>query len=190
MHTPPILRKATDGRSSSYISRFPSAAVNASNRALAIVQLAIVPQKIELPQIPMQIFAADVVVDAHDPALHKRMAALRCVRVNVAASIFFRSMGNTYRDRKFRADAAVGDVFVGHDAGLTDPLLPESRLSGSRPSHQQRCGGESGLDAQRRTNTGILLVPRPRLLTPLIPRLARPDVNLITFNRARSISGR
>ena len=32
--------------------------------------VAVVPQKIELPQIAMQVFAADVVIDADDAALH------------------------------------------------------------------------------------------------------------------------
>lgn len=37
---------------------------------LAIVQLAIVPQEIVLPQVTMKIFTAHVVVDPHDPAFY------------------------------------------------------------------------------------------------------------------------
>ena len=40
------------------------------HRALAIIHLASVPQEIVLPEIPMQVFAADVVIDTHDAALY------------------------------------------------------------------------------------------------------------------------
>ena len=36
-----------------------------SSRALSIVKLAIVPQKIKLPKIAMQVLSADVVIDAN-----------------------------------------------------------------------------------------------------------------------------
>jgi hypothetical protein len=43
-----------------------------------------IPHEIELPEIPMQIFAANVVIDADQAATDKGMAALRSVHVNVA----------------------------------------------------------------------------------------------------------
>ena len=85
------------------------------NRSLAVIQPAVVPKKIVL-EIPMQVFAADVVVDAHNAALHKRMAAFRCVRVDFAARVLFSCMANMgmAADEVF-ADAGISAVLVGHD---------------------------------------------------------------------------
>jgi hypothetical protein len=63
-----------------------------SSRPLAIVYGAIVPNEIKLPEIPMQIFLADVMVHAHDAALYQRKRAFGGIGVNVAANLFFGRM--------------------------------------------------------------------------------------------------
>lgn len=55
-----------------YINRFSFGCFHGENSALAIVQLPIVPEEIELPKIAMQIFAADIVIDADETAPDKR----------------------------------------------------------------------------------------------------------------------
>jgi hypothetical protein len=62
------------------------------NRSLAVIQPAVVPKKVVLPEIPMQVLARDVVIDANDTALHKRMAAFRCVCVDFVG-IFGETIG-------------------------------------------------------------------------------------------------
>lgn len=62
--------------------------------AFAIVQLPIVPEEIELPKIAMQIFAADVVVDADEAAPDERMAAFRSINVDIATRILKRPMAD------------------------------------------------------------------------------------------------
>jgi hypothetical protein len=64
------------------------------NGAFAIVQLPIVPEEIELPEIAMQVFAADVVIDADETATNKGMAAFCSVNVDIATCIFKRPMTN------------------------------------------------------------------------------------------------
>lgn len=62
--------------------------------AFSVIHLPIVPKKIELPKIPMQIFAADVVVDADETATNQSMTALSGVDVNIASRIFLCAMAN------------------------------------------------------------------------------------------------
>jgi hypothetical protein len=64
--------------------------------AFAIIQLPIVPEEIELPEIAMQIFAADVVIDADETAPDECMAAFRSVNVDIATRIFQRPMANRF----------------------------------------------------------------------------------------------
>jgi hypothetical protein len=66
------------------------------NGAFAVIQLPIVPEKIELPKIAMQVFAADVVIDTDETATNERMAAFRSVDVNVAPRIFKRPMTDCF----------------------------------------------------------------------------------------------
>ncbi len=40
------------------------------NRSLAVIHSAIVPEKVVLPEIAMQVFPADIVINANDTALH------------------------------------------------------------------------------------------------------------------------
>lgn len=77
--------------------------------ALAVVHLAEIPEKIEVPQIAMQIFLADVVVDSRNTALQNRECALCRVGVNVAAHILPRSVCNSVMTAsEFLADSHVG----------------------------------------------------------------------------------
>src|SRR5258708_6183078 len=71
----------------------------------------------------MQIFAADIMVNANNPALHKSMAALCGVRVNVAPSVFFRRVANGAVLRVLWANASVGRKFVRHEVGASVNFL-------------------------------------------------------------------
>ena len=84
--------------------------------ALAIVQLPIIPKEIELPEVAMQIFAANVVIDTDETAPDKCMAAFRSVNVDIATRIFERSMA---------------DRFV-----CSDPALLEPTIKGEFVGHQ------------------------------------------------------
>jgi hypothetical protein len=52
--------------------------------AFAIVELPIVPEEIELPEIAMQIFSADVVINTDQATSDECMAAFRSVDVDIA----------------------------------------------------------------------------------------------------------
>jgi hypothetical protein len=71
-----------------YISRLPSAARIANTVRSPSFNMRVFPHEIELPEVAVQIFAADVVVDTYDAALYESMAALRRVCVNVPARKF------------------------------------------------------------------------------------------------------
>ena len=58
--------------------------------------MAIVPKKIELPKIPMQIFAADIVIDANQTATDEGVAAFGSVHMNVGPRIFKRPMADRF----------------------------------------------------------------------------------------------
>ena len=61
----------------------------------------------------MQVFPADVVIDADDPALHKCVAALDCIGVNVAIHILFQLVANhAMAAREMLANALVRGEFV------------------------------------------------------------------------------
>jgi hypothetical protein len=57
----------------------------------------------------MQVFAADVVIDAYDAALHKGMAAFGSICVNFAPSVFLGGVADMQVTAKeVFADASVG----------------------------------------------------------------------------------
>jgi hypothetical protein len=88
------------------------------NRALSVIQLPSIPEKIRLPQVAMEIFGADIVVDANDAALQKSMAALGSVCVYVAANIFFDSMlYYIVTASKLRANATIAAPFIAANPG-------------------------------------------------------------------------
>src|SRR5437763_2734756 len=64
--------------------------------SLTIIHLAIVPKKIKLPKIAMQIFTADIVISANQPTPDKGVAALGSINMNVATSIFKRPMTDRF----------------------------------------------------------------------------------------------
>src|SRR5208337_5519644 len=77
----------------------------------------------------MQVFAANVVIDAHDTALYESMAAFRCVRMNVTASKFFCRMGHCFMAaRIFFAESTVGSKFICDDARTAIHFLSNSTL--------------------------------------------------------------
>ena len=55
--------------------------------SLTVIQFATIPEEIKLPEIPVQIFLADIVVDADDAPLYQREGTLRRVRVNVTTGV-------------------------------------------------------------------------------------------------------
>src|ERR1700721_1078661 len=65
-----------------------------SSRPLSIIQLAIVPHEIELPEIAMQVLPTDVVIDADQSSSDEGMAAFGGIDVNVSACVFKRAMGH------------------------------------------------------------------------------------------------
>jgi len=104
--------------------------LHCQNGALSVVHLAIVPQKIEVPQIAMQVFLTDVVVDASDPALYKRMAAFRCVRMSRPTSVFFRGMADRCVTRKLRANSAISGELIRHQMRVAIYFLTDRALDG------------------------------------------------------------
>jgi hypothetical protein len=69
---------------------------NRSDSALAVIHLAIVPKKIELPKIPMQVSAADIVIDADQTAPNQGVTAFSGIHVNIATGIFKRPMADRF----------------------------------------------------------------------------------------------
>ena len=88
-------------------------------RAFAIIHLASVPQKVELPQVAVQVFLAHAVVDSHDAALQKSKGTFRRIRVDVAANVFLCAVSNRVVTAcEVRTDADVGSEIVREDARL------------------------------------------------------------------------
>ena len=82
------------------------------NRALSVIHLPIVPEKIELPEIAMQVFAADVVIDADETKpLHsepRSPACSWCIRIILEprpVSPFLLFDSEIVRDREYVGNA-------------------------------------------------------------------------------------
>ena len=98
---------------------------DAHDGALTIVKLAVVPHKVEPPQVPMQVFPADVVVDAHESAFHQCVTAFRRIRVYVTTHVFLGCLAHGVMSRIFWANAFVGRKLIERcEHGC--PLPPES----------------------------------------------------------------
>src|SRR5260370_19664979 len=80
-----------------YINRFPSAALTPRIVRSPSFSLRFVPHEVKLPEIAVKILAADIVVNADNPALHKCMAAFGWICVNVATRIFAGAHGSQSR---------------------------------------------------------------------------------------------
>ena len=78
-----------------YVSRLLATPLIAISRAFGIVKAErdpIVIAKIELAEIPLQVFLADVMIDAVDAALEDREIALNSVGVGISANVFLGGM--------------------------------------------------------------------------------------------------
>jgi hypothetical protein len=62
--------------------------LDSSDCTPSVLQLASVPNEVELPQIAVKIFAADIVVHADHAALHQSIAALSRIGAHIAPRVF------------------------------------------------------------------------------------------------------
>ena len=74
----------------------------------------------------MQIFTADVVVDADENAPYKCMTGFRSINVNVAACIFKRSMTHCFVSASpTLLEPTISRIFIGHQTGTIINIFPE-----------------------------------------------------------------
>jgi hypothetical protein len=75
----------------------------------------------------MQILAADVVIDTDEATTDKRVAAFRCVDVNVTVSILKSLMTDGFMSTSSTSFLpTIGRIFVGHQLGAAINVLPNS----------------------------------------------------------------
>src|ERR1700722_14058155 len=83
---------------------------------LAIVHLASVPNEVELPQVAVQVFLADVMIRPDDAALHQCKTAFHSIRVDGAASVFLDAVFDGHvTATKLLAYALISRVLIRHD---------------------------------------------------------------------------
>src|SRR5260370_6635963 len=100
-----------------YINRFPSAALTPRIVRSPSFSLRFVPHEVKLPEIAVKILAADIVVNADNPALHKCMAAFGCICVNVATRIFAGAVVHSLVYWKICAETSISRVLIRDHAG-------------------------------------------------------------------------
>src|SRR5206468_3522403 len=145
------------------------------------IHLAIVPEEIELPQIAVQIFAANVVIDADQSATNQSMAAFRSVHVNVATCVFHRAVAHRLmRPCPALLEPAISGKFISHQIGAGIDI--------SLDSFAQRLGGHISNYAATELPAALygakyrsLGSGASRPASALIARPARSNVNLVKF---------
>jgi hypothetical protein len=94
--------------------------------AFSVIHMAIVPEKVKLPQVAMQVVAADVVIDADEATPNERMTTFRSVNVNVATGIFKGFVADRIVSTSPASlQPAIGRIFIGHQLGAGVNLLPD-----------------------------------------------------------------
>lgn len=74
--------------------------------------------KDEFRKVSVQVFLANVVVDAHYAPLNDRVERLRAVRVDVAAHVLFSAMAYHFVAWEVVSQPAIGREFVRDDIGV------------------------------------------------------------------------
>ncbi len=153
--------------------------------AFAVVQLAIVPNEVELPDVAMQILPTNVMVDTHDSAFDERERAFRRIRVDVAANVFASVINLMMAAFEFLVDAVVGREFIRNDARSIVPLLARiASLSVSAVT--------SAITRRRilpplstAANTGVFLVHASRLVEFFVTWTGlSANVGFVAFDRS------
>ena len=86
--------------------------------ALSVIQFTPIPEKIELPKIAVEIFLADVVVDADDAALDESKTAFDRVGIDRPTRIFFAAVSDCQMAaREVLSNALIPTMLIGHDVG-------------------------------------------------------------------------
>jgi hypothetical protein len=114
------------------------------NITLAIAHASIVPHEVKLPEIAMQVFAANVVVDANETTTNKRMAAFSSVNVSLTPSVFKSAMANGFMATSPASlEPTIRRKFIRHQFGSAVNVLPGApllaRLQGAGATHHQEC---------------------------------------------------
>jgi hypothetical protein len=118
------------------------------DRSFAVIHLAIVPEEIKLPQIAMQILAADVVIDADESATDERMARFRSVNMDIGASLLKRSMADCFvRSSPALLKPAISRIFISHQTSAAIYVLVDCLA---------QCGGcDIGHNATAKLSTAL-----------------------------------
>ena len=105
-------------------------------------------------------------VNAYNSAFHRSRAAFCRVRVNISATVLLRGMTDRAVSRVLWPDAAISGKFVCH---MVRPSVHffSNRLFDCFCGHICYYATAQLPVAFHSQNTGVLLVPRPRLLVPL-----------------------
>jgi len=120
-----------------------------------------VPEKIELPQIALQVLPADVVIDGDETTPNERMATFRSVNVTVGTHIFLCVMAHRL---VFSRPALLDQRYAEYSS-----VIKRARLSTSSQIASLSVAAVTSATTRRRScpfrstakNTGVLLVARP-----------------------------
>src|SRR5260370_851349 len=78
--------------------------------------MAIVESKLKLGKVQRQIFLADIVIDAHDPALQKRPEIFHVIGMDDAANVFALTVIHGFvRQARPTIKIAIARVLIGRD---------------------------------------------------------------------------
>jgi hypothetical protein len=179
-------------RRSRIAETFASVRVSASSYRLSkdVFVLAVVKAERELIQIEGQVFAADVVVSAHDTALKQRPKALHAVRMDQATHVLASTMPHKLMGVQL-AKFAIGRMFVGRQqCDVRRYRLMNEAVQGLSRCVQDHLADHVTLAADStddRRLTGSLAASLLGLLVPMAIAVAAPDVSLIDFHDAHKL---